>query len=154
MSIVRPHITGKWNICSKGFSHQQQRKHQSSATLGLWEESISDCISITWHYHVFTHILQGCLTCTGTIVWLTDSQLSNLEVYGWNQYHTTTKLSLKYVHNSSILQSLALMCAHLASSNILCTFTDLNYICKTLSTWVSMPHEWSLSSWHLKDIIA
>ena len=44
--------------------------------------------------NVFSHILQGCFTDTGAIVWLPPQyQWSNPEGYGWNidQYLSTTK---------------------------------------------------------------
>ena len=51
----------------------------------------------------FSHILQGCFTGTGAIIWLPQCLWSNPEIYGYNQYlpnHNKTQQSMNCVYIS------------------------------------------------------
>ena len=50
----------------------------------------------------FTHIIQGCFTGTGAIIWLPQCLWGNPEWYGYNKHtpnHNTTQQSVNCVHN-------------------------------------------------------
>ena len=52
--------------------------------------------------NAFNHILQGCFTGTGAIIWLPQCQWSNPEGYEWNLVpkHNKAQQGINHAHNS------------------------------------------------------
>ena len=76
-----------------------------------WEHMVVLCFVLLWLCcdllidlcDLFAHILQGCFTGIGAIIWLPQCQWSNPEWYGWNlpaPNHNKTQQIMNHVHIS------------------------------------------------------
>ena len=56
-------------------------------------------VSFDKSWHLFIHILHGCVTGTGAIIWLPQCQWRNHKGYGWK---TTTTTTTKHIPNHKV----------------------------------------------------
>ena len=70
------------------------------SSVALWFVAVIVSV-VLYSYVIFTHIFQGYITGTGTIIWLPQCQWRNPERYGYNGpilYHNKTQQNLNHEH--------------------------------------------------------